>query len=109
MSIACFKVKIMSVDAILAPVGFNVADYACKVFKMFDGDETIVELECDNKLMKIIVDRFGEAVDTSIATTRTFKVRAAVSISQDFYGGYSSSVEKLRLYHYFLLGKNIKR
>lgn len=81
-----FKARITSSDAILAPVGFNVADYTRKVFKMFDGDESIVELECENKLMKVIIDRFGEDVDTSIATTKTFKVRTRVSISPTFYG-----------------------
>lgn len=81
-----FKPRIISVDAILAPIGFSMADYTRKTFKMFGGDETTIELECDNKLMKVIIDRFGEEVETSAVTKRTFRVRVDVNISQIFYG-----------------------
>lgn len=81
-----FKPRLSVVDSIPAPIGFSVADYAKKVFEMYDGEDVTVDLECDNSLMKIIVDRFGEDVDTRRINDSTFKARVNVSASKTFYG-----------------------
>ena len=81
-----FKPRLSVVDSIPAPIGFSVADYAKAVFEMYDGEDVTVDLECDNSLMKIIVDRFGENVDTRRLNENTFKVRVNVSASKTFYG-----------------------
>jgi predicted DNA-binding transcriptional regulator YafY len=81
-----FKPKVTNADAIPAPVGFNMAEYARKVFNMYDGDEVTVDLECDNALMKVIIDRFSEDVDTRKYSDTTFKARVNVCVSQTFYG-----------------------
>ena len=51
--------KIMEEDGVPKPEGFDVSAYSNKVFQMFSGEETTVELECDTSLMKYVIDRFG--------------------------------------------------
>ena len=41
---------------------FDVAGYTNKIVDMFAADRTVsVELLCENKLMKTIIDHYGEA------------------------------------------------
>lgn len=68
------------------PDGFDVADYAKKIFQMYDGEETVVTLECENALMKYIIDRFGMEVDTEERTETTFAAKVSVTLSPTFYG-----------------------
>lgn len=81
-----YKPKISKTDAIPTPAGFNIADYSKKVFEMYDGEEMIVELACDNSLMKVIVDRFGEDFEAYPLTPTTFKAKMSVCTSPTFYG-----------------------
>lgn len=39
---------------------FDTADYSNKVFNMFSGETTQIELRCSNKMIEDIVERFGE-------------------------------------------------
>lgn len=61
-----YEPKIIDEEAVKMPQDFNIDDYANKIFKMFDGEEVVVELECENRLMKYIIDRYGIDVDTKI-------------------------------------------
>jgi len=62
--VAAFRVdrlhnpKVIEERAVPKPKDFNVDDYANKIFKMFDGEDVMVELECENSLMKYIVDHY---------------------------------------------------
>lgn len=68
------------------PVDFEIAEYAKCVFEMFDGETKTVELKCINDLMDVIVDRFGESVNTQELGSNCFKAIVDVSISPTFYG-----------------------
>ena len=64
---------------------FNTAVYARKMFGMFGGDEMRVGLMCDNKLVGVIIDRFG--TDISIIPQKTgdkFKTTVTVQLSNQF-------------------------
>lgn len=80
------KVNISDINIIPAPDGFSVAEYVKNIFKMYDGDIKTVELKCTNELMKVIIDRFGEDVNTLSLGSNCFKVIVDVSISPTFYG-----------------------
>ena len=56
--------EIMEEPAVEQPDDFDITAYSNKVFQMFSGEETIVELECDTSLMKYVIDRFGIDVET---------------------------------------------
>ena len=72
--------------AVRKPKDFKVTDYSHKVFEMFDGDEVRVKLECKNELMKYVIDRFGEDVETEPSNGETFICYADVRLSPTFYG-----------------------
>ena len=83
--------------AVKKPKGFNVSDYANKIFKMYDGEETIVELECQNELMKYIIDRYGMDVDTEACTEDTFIARVPVTLSPTFFGWMFQFAGKMKI------------
>lgn len=81
-----YEPTILQEKAVAKPKDFNVSVYAHKVFEMFDGDEVRVKLECRNELMKYVIDRFGESVETEPAGEETFICYADVRLSPTFYG-----------------------
>lgn len=52
---------------------------------MYDGDTVRVKLECRNELMKYVIDRFDESVETETATENTFYAYPEVALSPNFY------------------------
>ena len=53
---------------------------------MYEGEHTIVELRCDNSLMKTMIDRFGEDISTKPYSMTQFKATVEVSATPTFYG-----------------------
>ena len=78
--------KLTDIGAVPAPEDFDLAAYVKAVFQMYDGDMLDVTLKCKNELMKSIIDRFGEDVDTKIADAGHFYVTVRVSVSKTFFG-----------------------
>ena len=78
--------KIMEEDAVPKPEGFDVSAYSNKVFQMFSGEETTVELECNTSLMKYVIDRFGIDVETEELSEEKFLAKVPVDLSPTFYG-----------------------
>lgn len=89
--IAAFRVdrlhdpKVIDEKAVTKPKDFNVDDYASKIFKMYDGEEVMVELECENSLMKYIIDHYGLDVETWRNTEDTFIAKVPATLSPTFY------------------------
>ena len=54
--------KILNIASDPVPNSFDLAKYTKEVFSMYDGKTVVVNLKCDNSLMKVIIDRFGEDV-----------------------------------------------
>ena len=65
---------------------FNIPEYTKKNFGMFAGEEDTVKLEVHNRLIGVILDRFG--TDTMIipADEEHFRVNVKVSVSNQFFG-----------------------
>ena len=69
-----------------------------EVFFMFSGEKVLVDLQCDNSLMKTMVDRFGEDVTTLAHDMTSFRVQTEVSASPTFFGwvfGFNGKVQIL--------------
>ena len=61
--------------------------YTNKIVDMFAADRTVsVELLCENKLMKTIIDHYGEAVPTRTYDEEHFTANIEVDPSGTFYG-----------------------
>lgn len=86
-----FRVDLMCIPTILeepavpVPSDYNPAEIAKKVFKMYSGEDQEIILEADNKLMKKMIDKFGEHFESWPASDHTFQARVNASISQTFY------------------------
>lgn len=81
-----------------APKDFDVAEYTKQVFFMYDGEQVEVDLRVDNALMKTMIDRFSEDVETLAYDMTSFRLKATVSVSQTFYGwifGFAGKVQIL--------------
>ena len=75
-----------SVIAFNSPAeSYNITEYFEQVFMMFDGKPCTVHLRCDNDLMKTIIDRFGEDVETKPFDEKSFIAIAEISVSPTFY------------------------
>lgn len=89
---------ILSADAVPVPEDFDIAEFTKQVFYMYDGEEVLVDLRCDNGLMKTIVDRFGEDITTLAYDENSFKITVRVSESPTFFGwifGFGGKVQIL--------------
>lgn len=66
---------------------FDVADYTNKMIDMFAVDRTVcVELLCENRFMKTIVDDYGETAATHPCDNDHFVAKIEVNPSGTFYG-----------------------
>ena len=100
--IVTFRVDRMKMPEILdekripAPADFNPVDYAKKAFRMFDGEEQTIVLECDKDLMKNLVDKFGDNFDYELVND---KIRATVevSVSQTFFAWLFTYAGKMKV------------
>ena len=64
----------------------NMADYTKRNFGMFVGEEEMVKLEVHNRLIGVILDRFGRDVMIIPGDAEHFRVNVKVSVSSQFFG-----------------------
>lgn len=88
---------IEDVPAVKKPKDFSVEKYFTQVFSMYDGPAYEVDILCDNDVMKYIIDRFGEKVQTKIVDNQHFQVTVTVNLSPTFYGWLFSFAGKMKL------------
>ncbi len=77
---------------------FDLAEFTKETFFMFSGKEEVVELKCDNELMKTMIDRFGEDIIITPYNDDSFKLTTEVSVSPTFFGwifGFGGRVDIL--------------
>ncbi len=91
------------------PDGYDIAAFCRQVFAMYDGQLCIVELQCENSLMKAIIDRFGADVPTRIADCAHFIATVEVSVSPPFMHGYLPMAVRYKSYRRSQYGGNIPK
>ena len=67
----------------------DLAEYTNQTFGMFGGEEQTVTLQFPNRLIGVVIDRFGREVDIRPMTDRVFRIRARVAVSGQFFGWLS--------------------
>lgn len=65
---------------------FNVVDYSKRVFSMFSGESEKVELEFDNSLINVVIDKFGKNIKVFEKTEATFRISVEVAATSTFFG-----------------------
>lgn len=78
--------KILEEDAVNIPEGFRIEEYATGIFGMYDGRKEEIVLECDEDMMKYVIDQFGIDVMTWRVAEDRFRVKADVHVSPPFFG-----------------------
>lgn len=62
------------------------ASYTNRTFGMYGGDEETVTLQFPNRLVGVVLDRFGRDADIRPMLDGFFRVRVKVAVSGQFYG-----------------------
>lgn len=84
---------------------FNIVEYSKKVFRMFSGETEKVELEFDNSLINVVIDRFGKDLQIHNKTENSFQVTIEVAATNTFFGWLFMFGDKVRI----IEPKSIKR
>ena len=76
---------------------FQLEAYSNRVFGMFSGDERRITLECDNDMIGVILDRFGEDVMLIPCSESSFRVAVTVAVSTWFFSWLFGFENKVRI------------
>ena len=76
----------------------DVAGYSKKNFGMFSGEEKTVQLLCDNTLLGVILDRFGNQTAIRSYDETHFLARVDVAVSSQFFGWLSGLSDKVKIF-----------
>jgi len=68
---------------------YDIAAYSKHVFGMYAGDETTVNLVCENSLAGVCIDRLGRDVAMRAEDETHIRVRTNVSVSPQFFAWVS--------------------
>ena len=91
------NVEIADLPAAKKPMGWDPEDYCQKVFEMYRGELQIVTLECENEVMKYVIDHFGEDVHTRVTDEKHFIATMEVSVSPNFFSWIFRFAGKIRI------------
>ena len=75
----------------------NVADYSKKIFNMFSGDKETVQLQFDNSLINVVIDRFGKDVFINKKNEDSFHIIVEVVVSDTFLGWLFMFGDKVKI------------
>lgn len=64
----------------------DLASYTNQVFGMYGGREETVTLQFPDRLIGVVLDRFGRGADIRSMEAGVFRIRARVTVSGQFYG-----------------------
>ena len=76
----------------------DVAGYSKKNFGMFSGEEKTIQLLCDNTLLGVILDRFGNQTAIRSYDETHFLARVDVAVSSQFFGWLSGLSDKVKIF-----------
>lgn len=64
---------------------FNIAEYTKKFFNMYNGDTKKVSLLCDESIIGVVIDRFGDKVHLRKESENQYYVTVNAGISPTFF------------------------
>ena len=69
----------------VAGKGFNIAEYTKKVFSMYKGKTETVTFLCDESIVSVVMDRFGDKVHLRMENENQYSVTVKADISPTFF------------------------
>jgi predicted DNA-binding transcriptional regulator YafY len=76
---------------------FDMANYAKSVFGMFGGEETAVTLEGENRMVGVLIDRFGKDILLVPSDENHFEAKVNVAVSAQFFGWIMALGDGIRI------------
>ena len=90
------QVTVLDEDACIEP-SFDLDSSLSPMIKMYSGEVMQVQLLCDNKCMRNVIDRFGEDVYTEIMDDDHFTAAVTVAVGPTFYGWLTQYAGSIRI------------
>ncbi len=78
------KIELTENNRVLADKPFDLSEYSKTMFQMFNGEETDVSIEFENKLVGVVFDRFGADVPIIKSDEEHFICHVKVAVSPIF-------------------------
>ena len=78
-------------------MAFHLGDYSKKMFNMFAGEEQQIELQFDNSLIGVVIDRFGGDVPVVRVDENSFLIHITASVSPTFLAWVFSFGDRVRI------------
>jgi len=78
---------------------FDLARFAKNTFGMYGGKVEQVTLECDDRLIGIMIDRFGTDVIVQKMDDSRFRIRHEVAVSGQFFGWIAGIGPGVKIVH----------
>ena len=91
------SIEILENDREIPEKDFDPALYTKKVFSMFAGEEKQIVLKCKNRLINVIIDRFGKDTHISKIDEDYFKAIINIEVSPQFLGWILSFGEEMEI------------
>ena len=91
------KAELTDQSSVKKPSDFDINTYLKNIFAMYDGEMKSVRLKCDSDMMKVIIDRFGKNVSTTVYENGGFIADVKVSVSPTFFGWLFGFGGKIRI------------
>ncbi len=79
------------------PQKLDVMNYCTKIFNMFGGTDEIVELECTQDLIGVVIDRFGQDIEVTSSTDGLFRITVPIVLSPTFLAWIFQFQHKMKL------------
>lgn len=77
-----FERVVKTNETFLPDVNFNITQYIEKLFHMYSGEETTIEMEFAARLVNVVIDRFGRKADIRPIDDSRFKLFTRGIISE---------------------------
>lgn len=61
---------------------FNITEHMKQTFNMYPGDTQYVEIQFDNHLVNVVIDRFGKEIHICKVDDRTFSIKFNAAVSE---------------------------
>lgn len=76
---------------------FNMAEYTKKLFGMYHGETQMVQLLCPERLLHVVIDKFGEDVFLRAEADGNFIATVRVDVSPAFFGWLMTLGDAVRI------------
>ncbi len=76
---------------------FSLSSYVKKMFGMYSGETKSIKIQCDNSLINVVLDKFGENVFLYPYDEKTFAFNININVSPNFFAWLFTFAEGMKI------------